>query len=258
MRRLQLVELEDLSWFPRILRDGGTAFLEFAERSSGHGRMLVPPLERALDATGETQLIDLCSGGGGPAASLADELAKRGRDVKVALTDRYPNAHAFAHAAANSGGKVVGRLEPVDATNVPADLRGFRTVWNAFHHFPPPLARSILADAVARRQPIGVFEVVSRELPMLLGLLLTPLTVTLSLPFWRPFRWPWLLLTWVVPVMQLFVLWDGVVSWLRIYSEEELRELVSDIEARDWVWDIGRIQLGKAPLHGTYLVGYPK
>ena len=258
MRRFHLVELEDLPWFPRILRDGGTAFLEFAERSSGHGRMLVPALERALDATGETHIVDLCSGGGGPAASLADELKKRGRQVTVALTDRYPNAKAFAHAAANSAGQVSGLLTPVDATNVPAELRGFRTIWNAFHHFPPALARRILADAVAQRQPIGVFEVVSRELPMLLGLLLTPLTVTLSLPLWRPFRWPWLLLTWLVPAMQAFVLWDGVVSWLRVYSVEELRELVAEIDAPDWVWDIGSVRLGNAPLHGTFLLGYPK
>ena len=257
--RMQLVELEDLPWFPRILRDGGTAFLEFAERSSGHGRMLVPPLVRALEATGQTHIVDLCSGGGGPAATVADELAKLGRDVTVTLTDRYPNAHAFEHAAKSGAGKVTGRLEAVDATHVPADLRGVRTVFNAFHHFPPELARKILADAVAQRQPIGVFEVVSRELPMLLGLLLTPLTVTLSMPLWRPFRWPWVLWTWAIPVMQLFVLWDGLVSWLRIYSEAELRALVADIPTPgDWVWDIGRIKLSNAPLHGTYLVGYPK
>ena len=84
---MQLVELEDLRWFPSTLRDGGTAFLELAERMSGHGRMLVAPLERVLDATGETRIVDLCSGGGGPAAAIADELAKRGREVTVTLTD---------------------------------------------------------------------------------------------------------------------------------------------------------------------------
>jgi hypothetical protein len=102
-----------------------------------------------------------------------------------------------------------------------------------------------LADAVAQRQPIAVFEVVSRELPMLLGLLLTPLTVTLSMPFWRPFRWAWVLWTWLIPVMQLFVLWDGLVSWLRIYSVPELRALVAELDAPGWVWEIGTIQLGK-------------
>ena len=97
MRRMHLVELEDLPWFPAILRDGGTAFLEFAERASGHGRRMVGPLERALDATGETRIVDLCSGGGGPAATIADELAHN-----PAL--RFADAAAFiadaeAHAA---------------------------------------------------------------------------------------------------------------------------------------------------------------
>ena len=258
MTRLQLVELEDLSWFPSVLRDGGTAFLEFAERMSGHGRALVAPLEEVLDATGERRIVDLCSGGGGPAATLADELAQRGRDVTITVTDLYPNLGAFERITRASGGRVRARTEPVDATAVPPELPGVRTVWNAFHHLPPPLAQKVLADAVAARQPIAVFEVVSRQPAMLLALLLNPLVVTLTLPFWRPFRWPWLLFT-LVPILQAFILWDGIVSWLRIYSVEELRALVAKIEVPDdWVWDIGTLPLGKAPLHGTYLVGYPQ
>lgn len=258
MKRKQLVELEDLPWFPAILRDGGTAFLAFAEKASGHGKLLVPPLARALAATGATRIVDLCSGGGGPARTVADALAASDQPVDMVLTDRYPNLRAFAHAAAGSGGRVTGRAEPVDATAVPTDLTGFRTIFNAFHHFPPDLARKILADAVAKRQPIGVFEVVSREPLMLLALLFTPISVTLSMPFWRPFRWPWVLFTWLVPLMQPFVLWDGIVSWLRIYSVEELRELVAGIDAPDWEWDIGTIKLGDAPAHATYLIGTPK
>lgn len=258
MGRVHLVELEDLPWFPRVLRDGGTAFLAFAERASGHGRMLLGPLERALDATGERRIVDLCSGGGGPAAVMAGELRKRGREVTVTLTDLYPNRPAFERAAREGGGAVSFHPDPVDATSVPASLPGLRTVWNAFHHLPPPLAKKVLADAVAQRRPVAVFEVVSREIPVLLGLLFTPITVTLSLPLWRAFRWSWIPLTWLLPVMQLFVLWDGIVSWLRIYSEEELRALVAEIDAPDWVWDIGKIRLGGAPIHGTYLVGYPK
>lgn len=257
MRRMQLVELEDLPWFPAVLRDGGTAYLEFAMRSSGHGALLVPPLERAIAATGATRIVDLCSGGGGPLRIVADALAERGAPLTALLTDRYPNPRAFAHAAEGSGGRVSGRSEPVDATAVPEDLTGFRTIFNAFHHFPPEMARQILVDAVAKRQPIGVFEVVSREPVMLLAMLLLPLTVTLSLPLWRPFRWQWLLWTWLIPLMQPFILWDGLVSWLRIYSVEELRELVASIDAPDWEWDIGTIKLGNAPAHATYLIGKP-
>lgn len=258
MNRLHLVELEDLPWFPRVLRDGGTAYLDLAERVGGLGRKLVAPLERALAATGETRLVDLCSGSGGPAVAVADELARRGRKVTVTLTDLYPNLPAFERAARGSGGAVVGRAEPVDATAVAPELAGVRTMFNAFHHFRPAQARRILADAVAQRQPIAVFEVASRELLMLLTLLLGPLQVVLTVPWWRPFRWSWLFWSWIVPVMPAFVLWDGIVSWLRVYSVGELRALVAELDAPDWIWDIGSVRLGRAPLHGTYLIGYPK
>lgn len=258
MRRMQLVELEDLPWFPAVLRDGGTAYLALAERMSGHARMLVPPLARALKATGATRVIDLCSGAGAPSGAVADALAEQGQPVEVLLTDRYPNRSAFAHAELAHPGRVRGRTEPVDATDVPADLRGFRTIFNAFHHFPPELARGILRDAVQKRQPIGVFEIVSREPLMLLAMLTSPIMVTLTLPLWRPFRWQWILWTWLIPVMQLFVLWDGLVSWLRIYSVDELRELVAEIDAPEWDWEIGTIKLGDAPAHATYLIGTPR
>lgn len=257
MKRMQLVELEDLPWFPAVLRDGGTAYLALAERLSGHGRCLVEPLAAALQATGARQIVDLCSGGGGPSGLVADALADRGLDVAVLLTDRYPNPRAFAAAEAAHGGRVRGRAEPVDATAVPAELTGFRTIWNAFHHFPPELARAVLADAMHKGQPIGVFEVMSRSPLTLLGLLLSPLVVTLSVPFWRPFRWPWLIFTWLLPLMQPFVLWDGIVSWLRIYEPDELRALVADLSAPGWVWEIGQTKLGDAPVYGTWLIGRP-
>lgn len=257
MKRMHLVELEDLPWFPAVLRDGGTAYLALALRVSGHAKMLAPKLQEALAASGSSAIVDLCSGGGGPVRVVADELAARGAPVTVRLTDFYPNLPAFRHAAAGAPDRISWEERPVDAAAVPATLPGFRTIFNAFHHFQPDQARRILADAVAARRPIGVFEVVSREPLSLLGMLSAPLVVMLSMPFWRPFRWQWILWTWLLPVMPLFVLWDGIVSWLRIYGEDELRELVAGIDAPGWTWDIGRIKLGDAPAHATYLIGRP-
>lgn len=257
MRRSQLVELEDLPWFPAILRDGGTTYLELVLRLSGHAKMLAPRLEQALRDTGQTRIVDMCSGGGGPSAIVAAELAARGLDVSVRLSDLYPNLPALQRQADQSGGRVSVEPNPVDATAVPAHITGFRTIFNAFHHFPPELARRVLKNAVEARQPIAVFEVVSREPLMLFAMFTAPIMVMLTLPLWRPFRWQWILWTWIVPIMPLFVLWDGIVSWLRIYSEDELRELVAGIEAPGWVWEIGRTRLGDAPAHATWLVGRP-
>lgn len=257
MSRLQVVELEDLPWFPAVLRDGGTAYIELVVRKSGHAKLLVPTLERALLASGSTEILDLCSGGGGPVAVVSEELAARGHAIPVKLSDRYPNKGAFARISAESNGRISAASDPVDATAVPPEHKGFRTIFNAFHHFPPELARAILADAVKQRRSIGVFEVVSREVLPLIGLLTSPIPVTLSMPFWRPFQWQWVLWTWIIPLMQPFVLFDGVMSWLRIYSVDELRALVAGIDAPNWEWDIGTIKLGNAPAHAIYLIGRP-
>lgn len=260
MRRMHLAELEDQPWFPRLLRDAGTAYLEFAARMAGHSALLAPELERVLRESGAKRVVDLCSGGGGPILAIREELAAKGDDFELLLTDFYPNLPAFERASARSSGRVRFSAEPVDATAVPAELDGLRTLWNAFHHFRPEQAARILEDAVRARQPIAVFELIGREPVALLGILLAPLLFALALPFLRPFRWAWLPLTYLVPVLPLFVLWDGLVSLLRIYMPGDLRELLERLEHRHrtaYRWEIRKKRLGAAPTHATILVGLP-
>jgi hypothetical protein len=261
LRRLHLFELEDQTWFPRVLRDAGTAFLALAARVGGHASALAPELAAALRASGEKRIVDLCSGGGGPIAEIVPALARAGLEVEATLTDFYPNQGALAHVAERSGGRIRWSRAPVDATHVPRELAGLRTIFNALHHFRPETARAILADAAAARRPIAVFETVGRDPLALLAVLFAPLSFALLLPFLRPFRWVWLPLTYLVPVLPAFVLWDGVVSCLRVYSPDELRELVASIEPRHrdaYSWDIGRVRLGATPLRATYLIGTPR
>lgn len=261
MNRLHLFELEDQPWFPSVLRDAGTAYLAFASRVAGHGAALAPKLEETLAAAGETRIVDLCSGGAGPIAEIVASLADRSADVSALLTDFYPNEGALSRVCARSSGRIDWHREPVDATRVPRELAGVRTLFNALHHFQPETARRILADAAASGRAIASFEVIGREPLSLLGLLLAPLSVALSLPFLRPFRWSWLPLTYLVPIVPLFVLWDGIVSWLRIYSPRELQSLVDALEPRHrdaYTWEIGRIRLAGPPIHASYLIGVPR
>lgn len=261
MRRIQLVELEDQPWFPRAWRDAGTAYLELAARLAGHSALLAPALERVLRACGAKRIVDLCSGGGGPVVAITEELARRGDRVEVLLTDFYPNLPAFERARERSGGRIDFSTAPVDATRVPAELTGLRTIWNAFHHFRPESAARILADAADARQPIAVFEIVGREPASILGILFAPILFALALPFLRPFNWTWLPFTYLVPVLPLFVLWDGLVSCLRVYMPADLRALLERLEPRHrdaYAWEIAQVRLGAAPTHATVLVGLPR
>jgi len=146
--------------------------------------------------------------------------------------------------------------DPVDARAVPAALDGFRTVFTAFHHFRPAEARAILADAVAKRQGIAVFEAARRAPWEILVVALTWLGVLIAAPFIRPWRWSRFFWTYLPPILPLLGTFDGVVSCLRAYSPAELRELVRGLDTYDW--EVGDIRGGWSPLRGTYLIGVPK
>ena len=257
MRRLQLIELEDQPWCPAVIRDGGTDWLAFMFSVSRAFTAAIPTLRSAMSAAGTNVIVDLCSGGGGPWRALAPALAEHG-PVRVVLTDLYPNVQAFAAVRAASGNIVDFHPQPVDATRVPASLRGVRTMFNAFHHFPVSQATAVLADAVAAGQPIAIFEGASSRA---LGLVAMPMQIPMLLlltPFVRPFRWSRLLFTYLVPLIPLLVLFDGTVSFLRLYTREELREVIAAVPGSDrFQWHIGTAKVPGLPVRLGYLLGVP-
>lgn len=258
MARLHLFELEDQAWFPRVLRDPATAYLQTVTRLTGQPSYLVPKVRDALDRAGTHHLVDLGSGGGGPLPVVMDALRDQGVDASATLTDLYPNRDLFERIAAESDGRIDYVAEPVDATAMPDGLNGVRTLFNAFHHFRPDLARSVLQAAVRDRSPIAIFELVGREPAVLFGIFTSWIAVLLLMPTIRPLRASWLLFTYVIPLVPLLVFWDGIVSCLRVYSPDELKALVATLDGGEsFRWEIGRIRLGRAPVHATYLVGTP-
>lgn len=257
MPRLHLLELEDQPWFPKPVRDGATDFLSFVGSViEAPYRAFVPRLAAAMKKTGDTRLLDLCSGGSGPLRVLVRMLKREGIDARALMTDLYPNVPRLQAIAEDSAGLIDFSREPVDATNVPTELRGFRTLCNAFHHFRPELARKILEDAVRKRQGIAILEFVERTPAAMASIPFAMLQSLVVTPFLKPFRPSKLFFSWAVPLIPFTVLWDGTVSCLRVYSVEELKELVAGIPAADYEWDIRRDAYG--PLGSTTLIGTPR
>ena len=139
---------------------------------------------------------------------------------------------------------------------VPGALKGMRTMFTSFHHFSPEDARAILQDAVDAGESVGIFEFTRRD-PLTMGLIFAGvLLMFVHTPRIRPFRWSRLLWTYLIPIIPLVLLFDGVVSCLRTYRPQELREMVEKLNACNYQWEIGELTTGKAPI--TYLIGYPK
>lgn len=250
MARVHLFEFMDQPWLPSRLRGLITDQLSAAERVFRPYDALAPLVAEALQASGERRLLDLCSGSGGPALRMAELLA--GQVEGVTLTDLFPHVEGWRRLEAPG---LAFREQPLDATAVPAELEGLRTVFNAFHHLPPPLARAVLADAAEKRRPILIVETLS---PSPQGFA-TALGVAALAPLFSlttsPLRVDRVLLSTALPVLPPVLAWEGVVSCLRCYSEAELTEMTRDLEGMRW--GFGARRLGGLLAEVRWMLGTP-
>lgn len=259
MRRIHFFEIGDQPWCPETVRDAITDYLLHAQQVFQPYLAIVPLLQAALARAGTRQIVDLCSGAGGSWPHLLPALTAAGVPVSVRFTDKFVNRSALNHLCATQPEQLSCQSGPVDATAVPASLAGFRTLFSSFHHFRPAAASAILADAVRHGQGIGIFELTQRS-PRSLGRSVAVLPLVLWwAPQLRPFRWPRLLLTWLVPIMAPIVMFESIVSSLRSYTPAELSQLArtADPDQR-YSWETGEVAASGSAVPVTYLVGTPK
>ncbi len=256
MQRRHLLEIHEQPWCPAAIRNGATDCLRFIATVGRQYKYVLPKLEAALVATSSTRIVDLGSGSGGPWPTLHQQLGTiDGEQVQILLTDLYPSVTDPRAQRAQS--PLIYVPTAVDATAVPPDLRGFRTLFTAFHHFEPATAQAILQDAVDQRQGIAIFEQTRRHpLALLLMVLLAPLAF-LAVPFiwpWRLSRFFW---TYLLPAIPLVLCVDGIVSCLRTYTPDELRGMTDRLSGARYQWAIGHAAAPLSPLGVLYAIGYP-
>jgi hypothetical protein len=85
-----------------------------------------------------------------------------------------------------------------------------------------------------------------------------PLAVWLLTPFIRPFRWSRLFWTYVVPVVPFAMMFDGVVSCLRIYNPNEMRAMAMEAGGEAFEWEAGTAYPPGSAIPIPYLIGVPR
>jgi hypothetical protein len=254
MRRFHLFEIEDSPLLPSLFRDMMTEYLHWVMDFTGPYDPAAERIAGMLQRAREQRVVDLASGGAGPWPRLLPRvIAALGHAPQVTLTDLHPNRGAFARVEQSSNGMIRGCAESVDATAVPPSLPGVRTMFTGLHHLRPEQVRALLRDAVAKGQPIVAFELTERSVPGVLLMLVSLLLVVGSAPFVKPFRLERLLFTWLIPILPLFIVWDGVVSALRTYTLDELRAFTAD--APGFTWEVGKAQSASTPMGVTFVAG---
>lgn len=256
MSRVHFFEIADFKWFPQFLRNYLTDFLQFLSNKTKMYKPIIPILEKGLELCKTNQIIDLASGGGGGILWLNSELLKSKPDLKILLTDLYPNINAFNHTI-NKAKNIEFIHNSVDVKKVPKNLKGLRTQFLSFHHFRPKEAKLILQNAVDSKTGIAIFEAQERTIPSILAMIFSPISVLFTTPFIKPFKIGRILFTYIIPIVPLVTFWDGIVSSLRTYSVKEMTDLVNQLENKDdFYWDINKVKSGPGTI--LYLLGTPK
>ena len=254
-----LFEFEDLEWFPDTIRRSMVDYLSFFLRKTDYYQPIIPLIAECLQHSDTQQIVDLCSGGGGPIPQVQKNLKSyTGVTTPILLTDKFPNIEAYEHMQNADDSSISFVQGSVDATQVPSALKGVRTSFSAFHHFQPAMAKKILKDAVDQKAPIAIFDGGDKNLITILGIMLVhPIVFVLCTPFFKPFRFSRIFFTYLVPVIPICTVWDGAVSITRLYRPKQLDALVAGKEFESYTWQSG-IKRHKLGFGISYLIGYPK
>jgi hypothetical protein len=244
--RIQAFEFMDLPQTPRFLRDSIVESLGNSLRWSGVYKNAAAVFAEFCANLQSNTLLDLCSGSGEPIAILLDALNKQGEKLPCFLiSDLFPVIHEMEKVIEQFPENVRAINTPLDASNVPDSYpHSARVLISAFHHFAPRLAKSILRDSAEKGKPIFILEAMTRRFHshhklgffFLLAIMINPF---LS----KQDRFLKAMFTYLIPLIPLMSIWDGVVSVRRVYTEEELIALTSTIDAK-FHWEFQKIRVG--------------
>jgi hypothetical protein len=254
----RLFEIHEQRWFPQFLRDQFVDGLQMLLEVMSAYAPISQLLRTRLRESGTDCVVDLCSGAGGPWHGLLHDFEMFGAaPLKVILTDKFPATRNPEDRKKSSAKRVYYVEHPIDALQVPQNLRGFRTLFSSFHHFSRDEAIRLLQDSVDRRQGIGIFEAPALHPLTLAALFFIPVAMWIFTPLHRPFSWSRLLWTYLIPVIPFVLFFDGVVSCLRAYTIADLAQMVSGLSGTCYRWEIGEEIGDLLPLPITYLIGFP-
>lgn len=252
-------EFEDQSWFPVIIRDSMTDYLRFLFRVFKLYQPVLPILKDALTKTKTNHVLDLCSGGGGPAEMIYENLRNTfDKEIKITLSDLFPSELTYQYLSKKTSGGISFNNSPVDAADVAPEIKGLRTIFSGFHHFEKTKAKEVLQNAVDSGRGIAVFDGGDRNIwVILLIIIFHPILLFLCSPFFKPFKLSRLIFTYLIPVIPFCTVWDGVISIIRLYSPDELLQIAQSTTNENFTWTSGKVR-NKFGMRIAYLVGYPE
>lgn len=246
MKRIQLFEFEDQTWFGTSFRIGLTNILAVLNKLTGLDRLLAKELGQFLEETGEKEVFDYGSGSGGAMPDAFKIMKKDFPELKLTLSDLYPNKKHISAFNSGSDNAIHYAIESISAAETKTPPPGLKTLINSFHHLPPEVAVEVLRNAQQQNDSILIYEMAQNKIPtwvwwlgLPIGLPLLFISALIFTPFVKKLSFHQLFFTYIIPVIPICYAWDGQASLPRIYAESDLKELLNTIGAQNgYSWEI--------------------
>lgn len=226
MKRIHLPQISDQSWFPFFLRRNMHEFMSWFVGKVGAATPFLPVIEEGLEHADQVIAIDMEQG-------AAFETLAPLLDTDVPVKRQQ-----------------LEELNPSES--------GLYVSVNSFHKLKEKEAKDLLDRIAAEGHPIAIVEGNNDSLWQVFGMtIIVPLTVLLTAPFVKPFRWSRLLFTYLIPILPIVTLLDGAMALVKLYAPADLDELTASLKYEGYAWRSGKLDNGRGGKI-IYLLGYPE
>lgn len=220
---LHLFEFMDHARTPQAIRQTLLDVLDFCNRDfRPHYQDIAAEILRHLKGTPITQVVELGAGTAPITQALAG--SDSSEHLRLIPSDLYPEPTLWKKLENQHPKQVQPAYHPVDFTIPQQSVPGSSVVLSATLHHIPTTQRMATLQALAesadlvlifepvQKNPVSMFLVLFAVIPALL----TPLARWTSPGSVRRVLWCWL-----VPIVPLMFVWDGLVSCIRQWNRAE-------------------------------------
>jgi hypothetical protein len=253
LSRYHAFEFNDQSWYPQVLRNGFNDVVEFVHR-------FMTPYQRAstiiapwAHKIGTQEIVDFASA----SAHHLKNIIKTGHQSHLNLpqfiaSDLYPAVNYWHQVQSTTDDKSFQYINtPIDMLAPPSGLPRTWSIFTAFHHLSPDQARQFLKTFTENADGLCIGEYLQRDLYSFF-MIFAAIPTWFIAPFMadRPSVGKFVL-TFIIPIIPLQNLWDGLVSVLRTYTVDEIRTMLPADVRDQFMIEQHKIPYGFGPMYST-------
>ncbi|MCI0530396.1 MAG: class I SAM-dependent methyltransferase [candidate division Zixibacteria bacterium] len=235
MSRIKWFEFHQQDWLPDYLKVRQLEGIFQILKSVGFDQSLLT-LFRKLQANTNAEIyLDLGSGAGNVMRFLAEEC---GRRINFILSDINPKIDSY-QLLKQTYPQIDYIPQSVDIATADVVLKGKAiTMISTFHELDQKQAQRAIGKLFRHSRGFLIIEPFSKWWKqmflfpaMLVSLFLVPFRI-------RPWSTGMFIFTWLIPLLPLMHMHDGLVSWLRSYGEKDFRQMIHECSPVGWEWEL--------------------